>query len=62
MGPERTLPACVVFIALSGCRTAELSAGAALVRVSQSAPADLGADPARCRSLGYIVGRGGSTQ
>jgi hypothetical protein len=45
----------------SGCRTAGLTAEGARVATSQTAPIDQGYPPAACRSLGYVVGRGGGT-
>ncbi|HVJ17079.1 MAG TPA: DUF4156 domain-containing protein [Polyangiaceae bacterium] len=46
---------------LAGCRTADLSGPGAQVATSQSAPVDLGYVPSSCKSLGYIVGRGGGS-
>src|SRR5262245_29438474 len=46
---------------LAGCRTADLSGPGAQVATSQSAPIDLGYVPSSCKSLGYIVGRGGGS-
>ncbi len=45
----------------SGCRMAELTPQGAEVATSQSAPVDSGWKHASCRSLGYLVGRGGGT-
>lgn len=49
---------CAVLFALS-CKTEQLSDKGANVITSRSAPVDSGWDPARCTSLGYIIGRGG---
>jgi hypothetical protein len=46
---------------LSACRTADLSGGGAKVATSQSAPVDFGYVPSSCKSLGYLVGRGGGS-
>lgn len=53
-----------VFFALClviGCRAAQLSGGGANVQIGPSAPVDYGYDPASCKPLGYIVGRGGGS-
>jgi hypothetical protein len=44
-----------------GCKTASLSQEGRVVRISPSAPVDHGFDPRSCRSLGYLVGRGGGS-
>lgn len=46
---------------LSACKTADLSGGGAKVATSQSAPVDFGYVPSSCKSLGYLVGRGGGS-
>lgn len=46
---------------VAGCRTAALSPEGAHVATSQSAPIDQGYPPSACRSLGYVVGRGGGS-
>jgi len=46
---------------LAGCRTADLSGPGAQVATSPSAPVDHGYVPSSCKSLGYIVGRGGGS-
>jgi hypothetical protein len=46
---------------LSACRTADLSGSGAKVATSQSAPVDFGYVPSSCKSLGYLVGRGGGS-
>jgi hypothetical protein len=51
----------LVLLSATGCRTAGLSPSGAQVATSQSAPLDSGWDPASCRSLGYVVGRGGGS-
>jgi hypothetical protein len=43
------------------CQTAQLSTGGAKVATAASAPVDSGWDPASCKDLGYIVGRGGGS-
>lgn len=44
-----------------GCRTAQLSGGGSQVQIGPSAPVDYGYDPASCKPLGYISGRGGGS-
>jgi len=44
-----------------GCRTATLTGAGAQVATSQSAPVDQGYAPGSCKSLGYVVGRGGGS-
>ncbi|MBN1605899.1 MAG: DUF4156 domain-containing protein [Polyangiaceae bacterium] len=53
--------ATLVIISAAGCKTSELSGGGAQVATSQSAPVDSGWDPGSCKSLGYVVGRGGGS-
>lgn len=48
-----------VLVATLGCNAAELTPEGAEVATSNSAPVDQGFDPSGCKSLGYIVGRGG---
>ena len=45
--------------ALLSCSTAELSPEGAKVAMSNSSPAEEGYDPAGCRSLGPLIGKGG---
>jgi hypothetical protein len=55
---------CFLFAALmllSACRTADLSGSGAKVATSPSAPVDFGYVPSSCKSLGYLVGRGGGS-
>lgn len=52
----------VVPVALGvGCKTAQLSSGGAKVATSSAAPIDSGWHPSQCKSLGYVVGKGGGT-
>jgi hypothetical protein len=46
---------------LLGCATADLSAAGERIATAQSAPVDAGWDPASCKQLGYLVGRGGGS-
>ena len=46
-------------LTLNGCKTQTLSGGGARVATSTSAPVDSGWEPTSCKSLGYVVGRGG---
>ena len=46
---------------LLACKQEQLSAGGAQVATSQSAPVDSGWEPSSCKSLGYLVGRGGGS-
>jgi Domain of unknown function (DUF4156) len=48
-------------IGVAGCKTQELSNGGAKVAISPCAPMDSGWDPTSCKSLGYLVGRGGAS-
>ncbi len=60
-GMNRAAPifATVMLLPITSCKTSHLSGGGAQVATSQSAPIDSGWDPESCKSLGYIVGRGG---
>jgi hypothetical protein len=60
---NRVVPvlAAVLLLPIASCKTAQLSGGGAQVATSQSAPVDSGWDPEGCKSLGYIVGRGGGS-
>jgi len=48
-------------VGLVDCRTANLSGGGANVATSQSAPVDHGYTKNACKSLGFVVGRGGGS-
>lgn len=48
-------------VVASACKTQALSQGGTTVHTSQSAPVDSGWDPHSCKSLGYLVGRGGGS-
>jgi hypothetical protein len=48
-------------VGLVDCRTAALSGTGANVATSQSAPVDHGYPKGACRSLGFVVGRGGGS-
>jgi hypothetical protein len=54
-----SVAAIYVAIASVGCQQASLSQQGSRVATAQSAPVDAGWDPASCRQLGYLVGRGG---
>jgi hypothetical protein len=57
----RSVLAVAVLLSITSCKTSQLSGGGAQVATSQSAPIDSGWDPKSCKSLGYIVGRGGGS-
>src|ERR1700741_5482296 len=50
----------LVLVVFGACKTEHLGAGAH-VATSQSAPVDSGWDAKRCKSLGYVIGRGGGS-
>ncbi len=56
---HRSLAAAALFLA--GCATADLTNEGAQVATSNTAPSAEGYDPHRCRSLGFVVGRGGGS-
>jgi hypothetical protein len=51
----------VSLLTLSACATSGLTPAGQAVLTSQSAPVDQGYPPGSCKSLGYLVGRGGGS-